>query len=224
MPAGWSDGLSSHSYGLDYNRKSTCECASMLACEQLYFCYYSPSKKMTVYGTNIPGLGSLTSLSIAGGQAVTAISTSTAFDGANASDSNLATQLATKTYMDGTHATQTVASTFTGPWASGQSVTLYFSRIGQAVTCVITVASAACTNNGAVAVSGATDVPATYRPSTTSQARLWVAQNAGTYTTGSISVSLAGQITVYASYDYTTGFTSGSNAGWIAQIFSYSVN
>ena len=178
-------------------------------------------RPMAVIGKYIPGLLTAPSFSIAAGQVVTLISTDATM--ASASNANVPTQLAVKTYIDANASTSTsVSVTFTGPWASGQTVTVWFTKFGNAVWCAIPAVSAAQTV-GTFASSGAADVPAGYRPTTTPQYQNWMVLNASSYIRAHISVTSAGLLAIYASCD-NANFSGGGTCGWRGQMFTWSTN
>jgi hypothetical protein len=64
---------------------------------------------------------------------------------------------------------------------------------------------------GTVVASGATDIPAAYRPATTLTASVVVIDNGATRKAGQVVISSAGQITFSV---LGTGFTNAQAAGW----------
>ena len=64
---------------------------------------------------------------------------------------------------------------------------------------------------GTVAASGATDIPAAYRPATTLTASVLVIDNGTTRKAGQVVISSTGQLTFSV---LGTGFTNAAAAGW----------
>lgn len=95
--------------------------------------------------------------------------------------------------------------------------TVVVRKIGKTTT--LEIPSAAITDGaGTVCASGATDIPAAYRPATTSTHPVVVIDNGVTRVIGQAVVSAAGAITFSV---LGAGFTNAQNAGWDRCVVSF---
>jgi hypothetical protein len=90
------------------------------------------------------------------------------------------------------------------------ALTVVVRKIGKHTTLEIPAAAIA-NGAGSVAASGATDIPAAYRPATTLTAPALVIDNGTTRKAGQVVISSAGQITFSV---LGAGFTNAQAAGW----------
>ncbi len=116
--------------------------------------------------------------------------------------------------------TGSFVAAFTGFTSDPQNITFHYTRIGNMVMMQNTTILAA-TSNTALMSSGATDVPASIRPSITTTSRIYIVKDNGSEVVGKLQVTSGGQITHNADVS-GSGFTTSGSKGFPGnQVISY---
>lgn len=103
------------------------------------------------------------------------------------------------------------STTITGPWASGQSTTMYVTRVGRMINVYITVVSATATVNTYMTITQA--LPSRFYPASSACYTMVEVRNAGTLQTGTAYINNSTGVIIIYSTPAQTAFTGSGVAG-----------